>query len=168
MVQCDQCDGWFHGECVGVTTQEVADLDQYICPSCMGNGSRIRCLLLSFSGSSDEDTGSPTRGLANERQRYGSAGNPGEPSEEPSRSTWEPLEEPSPCPGEQGRLPEEAGHRCPTRRGTLESRCPIPGCRFRTRKMRVHVSVSHLHPLYLREVPCAPEIMRARKAVIGA
>ena len=26
MVQCNQCDGWFHGECVGVTTQEVADL----------------------------------------------------------------------------------------------------------------------------------------------
>ena len=70
MVQCDQCDGWFHGECVGVTNQEVADLDQYICPSCMGNGSWIRCLLLSFIGSSDEDTGSPTCRWANERQRY--------------------------------------------------------------------------------------------------
>ena len=27
MVQCHQFDGWFHGEGVGVTTQEVADLD---------------------------------------------------------------------------------------------------------------------------------------------
>ena len=52
------------------------------------------------------------------------------------------------------------------RRGTRESRCPIPRCRFRTRKMRVHVFVSHLHPLFLREVPCAPEITRARKAVL--
>ena len=95
MVQCNQCDGWFHGECVGVTTQEVADLDQYICSSCMGNGSRIRCLLLSFSGSFDEDTGSPTRGWANERQRCRSTGNPGEPLEEPSRSTREPPKEPS-------------------------------------------------------------------------
>ena len=31
MVQCDQCDGWFHGRCIDVTTREVADLDQYIC-----------------------------------------------------------------------------------------------------------------------------------------
>ena len=36
MVQCEQCDWWFHGGCISVTTQEVADLDQYICPSCMG------------------------------------------------------------------------------------------------------------------------------------
>ena len=33
MVQCDQCDGWFHGECVGVTIPDVADLNQYICPT---------------------------------------------------------------------------------------------------------------------------------------
>ena len=159
MVQCDQCDGWFHGECVGVTTQEVADLDQYICPSCMGNGSWIRCLLLSFSGSSDEDIGSPTCGWADERQRYRSKGNPGEPSEEPSRSTREPPEEPSACPGEQGSPPEEAGQHRPMRRGTRESRCPIPGCRFRTRKMRVHVSVSHLHPCTCGRCP-APRRLR--------
>ena len=26
IVKCDQCDGWFHRVCVGVTTQGVADL----------------------------------------------------------------------------------------------------------------------------------------------
>ena len=26
--------------------------------------------------------------------------------------------------------------------------------------------MTHLHPLFLREVPCAPEITRARKAVL--
>ena len=56
MVQCDQCDGWFHGECMGVTTQEVADLDQYICPACMGDCGQLRCLCLSFSDSPDEET----------------------------------------------------------------------------------------------------------------
>ena len=71
-----------------------------------------------------------------------------------------------PCFGEQGPPPGEAGHRRPTRSSTRESRCPIRGCRFRTRKIKVHFSGTHLHPLYLREVPCAPEITRARKAVL--
>ena len=51
-------------------------------------------------------------------------------------------------------------------RGTRESWCPIPGCRCRTRKIRVHVIDTHLHPLFLQEVPCAPDIMHARKAVL--
>ena len=101
MVQCNQCDGWFHGECVGVTTQEVADLDQYICPSCMGDGSRILCLFL------------PT-----------------------------------------------AIHQT-TRRYVLP-----PASRCRPRKMRLHVIETHLHPLFLREVPCAPDIMQAKKTVL--
>ena len=29
-----------------------------------------------------------------------------------------------------------------------------------------YVTLVHLHPLFLREVPCAPEITRARKAVL--
>ena len=32
--------------------------------------------------------------------------------------------------------------------------------------MREHVTLTHLHPLSLREVPCAPEITRAQKAVL--
>ena len=69
MVKYDQCDGWFHWECVGVTTHEVVDPDQYICPSCMEDGGRIRCLFLSYSESSDEETRSPIRGWANEQGR---------------------------------------------------------------------------------------------------
>ena len=41
-----------------------------------------------------------------------------------------------------------------------ESRCHIPSLRCRTRKMRDHVTVAHLHNLFLREVPCAPDITR--------
>ena len=89
MVQCDQCDGWFHGECVGVTTQEVADLDQYICPACMGDGGQLRCLcLLSFSDSSNEKTHSPTRGWANERWKPDLPERPREPPEEPPARPW--------------------------------------------------------------------------------
>ena len=32
--------------------------------------------------------------------------------------------------------------------------------------MREHVTLTHLHPLFLREVPCAPDITRAQKAVL--
>ena len=43
---------------------------------------------------------------------------------------------------------------------------PLPGCRYKTRRIRDHVTLAHLHSLFLREVPCAPEITRARKAVL--
>ena len=32
--------------------------------------------------------------------------------------------------------------------------------------MRIHVTEAHLRPLFLREVPCAPDITRARKAIL--
>ena len=93
MVQCDQCDGWFHGECIGVTTQEDADLDQYICPSFFRDDSQIRYLLISCSYSSDLETCNPTRGWANQRQRQ----------EENIRRSREP-------PGETPRHPRGQGH----------------------------------------------------------
>jgi hypothetical protein len=34
MIQCDRCDIWFHGRCVGVTVEEAQRLDEYVCPSC--------------------------------------------------------------------------------------------------------------------------------------
>ena len=70
MVQCDQSDGLFHGGCIGVTTctQEVGDLDKYICSSSMGDGSQIWCFLLSGSYSSDEETRFPSGKWANECQ----------------------------------------------------------------------------------------------------
>ena len=33
MVQCDQCQDWFHPKCVGVSTKEAKD-NPFICPSC--------------------------------------------------------------------------------------------------------------------------------------
>ena len=52
---------------IGVTTQEVDGLDQYICPS-MVDGTQIRCLLLSCCYFSDKETCSTNRGWTNERQ----------------------------------------------------------------------------------------------------
>ena len=34
MIQCDGCDEWFHGRCVGITQGEVITIDKYFCPFC--------------------------------------------------------------------------------------------------------------------------------------
>ena len=34
MIQCDRCDIWFHGQCVGVTVEEAQRMDEYVCPPC--------------------------------------------------------------------------------------------------------------------------------------
>lgn len=120
----------------------------------MGDGGRIRCLFLYNSDSSDEETRSPTRGWANERQRQNQPEHPREPPEEAPSG-----------PGELAR-PEGAGFRRPSHPGTRVFRCPMPCCRYKTRRIRDHVTLVHLHPLFLREVPCAPEITRVRKAVL--
>ena len=34
MIQCDECQEWFHGRCVGVTQTEALSIDKYFCPFC--------------------------------------------------------------------------------------------------------------------------------------
>ena len=34
MVQCDGCDEWYHGDCVGVSPEEADLLKEYYCPWC--------------------------------------------------------------------------------------------------------------------------------------
>ena len=34
MIQCDFCDGWFHGSCVDVSSTEATQIDKYCCPQC--------------------------------------------------------------------------------------------------------------------------------------
>ena len=34
MVGCDQCNDWFHGDCVGLTEEAASELEEYICPRC--------------------------------------------------------------------------------------------------------------------------------------
>lgn len=36
MVQCDQCDCWYHGSCVRVSSEEITIMDLFIWPSYMG------------------------------------------------------------------------------------------------------------------------------------
>ncbi|KAM9258083.1 histone lysine demethylase PHF8-like, partial [Morus bassanus] len=34
MIECDGCQDWFHGSCVGVEEEAAAEIDLYHCPKC--------------------------------------------------------------------------------------------------------------------------------------
>ena len=34
MIQCDVCEIWYHGSCVGVEEEEAELMDKYICDLC--------------------------------------------------------------------------------------------------------------------------------------
>uniref|UniRef100_A0A8C2V821 Histone lysine demethylase PHF8 n=1 Tax=Chinchilla lanigera TaxID=34839 RepID=A0A8C2V821_CHILA len=34
MIECDMCQDWFHGSCVGVEEEKAAEIDLYHCPNC--------------------------------------------------------------------------------------------------------------------------------------
>ncbi|KAI7828799.1 hypothetical protein BC939DRAFT_394071 [Gamsiella multidivaricata] len=36
MIACDGCDGWFHGDCVGVAEKDSDMVDKYYCKRCEG------------------------------------------------------------------------------------------------------------------------------------
>lgn len=38
-VGCDDCEGWFHPTCVGITQEEAEASDTYVCPTCRSKGS---------------------------------------------------------------------------------------------------------------------------------
>ncbi len=40
MIMCDGCAGWFHGACIGVSTEEADDIDQYYCKDCEKTGKK--------------------------------------------------------------------------------------------------------------------------------
>ncbi|PKC11991.1 PHD-domain-containing protein [Rhizophagus irregularis] len=36
MIECDNCDEWYHGACVNITREESQLVDKYYCPNCAG------------------------------------------------------------------------------------------------------------------------------------
>ncbi|KAJ6220885.1 hypothetical protein RDWZM_006697 [Blomia tropicalis] len=38
-IYCDQCEDWFHGRCVGITSAEADNIADYTCPKCEGDNS---------------------------------------------------------------------------------------------------------------------------------
>lgn len=42
MIACDVCDNWFHDECVGLTADEAAAAETYVCPRCSHKPKAVR------------------------------------------------------------------------------------------------------------------------------
>ncbi|KAM7426153.1 Lsd1/2 complex PHD finger containing protein Phf2 [Porites harrisoni] len=34
MIQCDSCEEWYHGSCVGIEEYQAPDIERYHCPQC--------------------------------------------------------------------------------------------------------------------------------------
>ena len=34
MIQCDDCDEWYHGSCVDITPSDALNIDRYRCRDC--------------------------------------------------------------------------------------------------------------------------------------
>lgn len=49
MISCDQCGGWFHGDCVDITEQAGQSMEEaktpYVCPKCQESGVYMKCKL---------------------------------------------------------------------------------------------------------------------------
>uniref|UniRef100_A0A671XP12 PHD finger protein 8 n=1 Tax=Sparus aurata TaxID=8175 RepID=A0A671XP12_SPAAU len=64
MIECDICQDWFHGSCVGVEEDKAAEIDLYHCPNCqVTHGPSVSKLHHGASGARDPSrpvkTGSP-------------------------------------------------------------------------------------------------------------
>ena len=50
MISCDQCGGWFHGECVEITEEAGKSMEEnnesFVCPKCQQPGMHIKSLLI--------------------------------------------------------------------------------------------------------------------------
>ncbi|XP_056003459.1 uncharacterized protein LOC130046578 [Ostrea edulis] len=88
MIQCDRCEEWFHGKCVGVTLEDAERLDNYVCSpcSCKGTGGSHLLLSLCRKQRDAESEGGPPPGAGGEsghasrgttpRPRAGGGGGP--------------------------------------------------------------------------------------------
>ncbi|XP_036596592.1 histone lysine demethylase PHF8-like [Trichosurus vulpecula] len=74
MIECDLCEQWFHGSCVGVEEDKAEDIDLYHCPNCeilhgpsvMKNYQRVPTvqeLIVNKEVAKMEQTGSPIQEL---------------------------------------------------------------------------------------------------------
>ncbi|KAK9838020.1 hypothetical protein WJX74_009849 [Apatococcus lobatus] len=50
-IQCDDCGGWYHPDCVGATLAEAANQEQWTCPDCIGKLKRRKTKFTAASNS---------------------------------------------------------------------------------------------------------------------
>lgn len=50
MIQCDKCQDWFHGSCVGITLQRAANIKEFYCPPCSSKDPSLSTLFKSNEG----------------------------------------------------------------------------------------------------------------------
>ncbi|XP_031466572.1 histone lysine demethylase PHF8-like isoform X2 [Phasianus colchicus] len=64
MIECDGCQDWFHGSCVGVEEEAAAEIDLYHCPQCAvlrGPSVMKRRRAAPKGAAGDADVGRPIR-----------------------------------------------------------------------------------------------------------
>lgn len=50
MIQCDKCQDWFHGSCVGITLQRAANIKEFYCPPCSSRDPSLSTLFKTSEG----------------------------------------------------------------------------------------------------------------------
>ncbi|KAM4818565.1 histone lysine demethylase PHF8 isoform 2-T2 [Thomomys bottae] len=62
MIECDTCQDWFHGSCVGVEEEKAADIDLYHCPNCeVSHGPSVMKKRRGSSKGQDAQRGKPVK-----------------------------------------------------------------------------------------------------------
>lgn len=138
--------------CMGVMFYEAACMDGYVCPPCLKGTASNSSFNVSICRrrrlSEDSEEGSPPRSWWKER--------PLPPRGATPKLVLVGMETIS---GYSGRCPGRPS------RGNRDSRCPLE-CGVVTRKMRYHVVLTHLPPVFRRGVPPSLEASAIRERVL--
>jgi COMPASS component SPP1 len=52
---CDNCEEWYHGDCINITASEAKSIKRYFCPPCVGKNSDLEIEYKKVKPSSKRD-----------------------------------------------------------------------------------------------------------------